>query len=234
MFSKKIGIKRSLVGAYEEGRSDPRLNNLLKICDTFNISLDNILKKDVSILSEKNYKSNENQKVKVLSITVDNSGDENIELINQKASAGYLNSYSDFEFIEQLPKFQLPFLNFSGTHRAFEIKGDSMLPLTSGTIVIGKYIENIDHVKDGKNYILLTKNDGIVYKRVEVLENELKLISDNKSYEVYNIGINDIIEIWEGIAFFSLDFPNPNNDLNTLKSHINALYSDINDIKNKI
>ena len=201
MFSKKIGIKRSLVGAYEEGRSDPRLNNLLKICDTFNISLDNILKKDVSILSEKNYKSNENQKVKVLSITVDNSGDENIELINQKASAGYLNSYSDFEFIEQLPKFQLPFLNFSGTHRAFEIKGDSMLPLTSGTIVIGKYIENLDYIKDGKNYILLTKNDGIVYKRVEVLENELKLISDNKSYEVYNIGINDIIEIWEGIAF---------------------------------
>tara|TARA_B100000470_G_C19770942_1_gene382975 strand:- start:393 stop:1157 length:765 start_codon:yes stop_codon:yes gene_type:complete len=234
MFSKKIGIKRSLVGAYEEGRSDPRLNNLLKICDTFNISLDNILKKDVSILSEKNYKSNENQKVKVLSITVDNSGDENIELINQKASAGYLNSYSDFEFIEQLPKFQLPFLNFSGTHRAFEIKGDSMLPLTSGTIVIGKYIENLDYIKDGKNYILLTKNDGIVYKRVEVLENELKLISDNKSYEVYNIDINDIIEIWEGIAFFSLDFPNPNNDLNTLKSHINALYSDINDIKNKI
>jgi transcriptional regulator with XRE-family HTH domain len=234
MFSKKIGIKRSLVGAYEEGRSDPRLNNLLKICDTFNISLDNILKKDVSILSEKNYKSNENQKVKVLSITVDNSGDENIELINQKASAGYLNSYSDFEFIEQLPKFQLPFLNFSGTHRAFEIKGDSMLPLTSGTIVIGKYIENLDYIKDGKNYILLTKNDGIVYKRVEVLENELKLISDNKSYEVYNISINDIIEIWEGIAFFSLDFPNPNNDLNTLKSHINALYSDINDIKNKI
>ena len=234
MFSKKIGIKRSLVGAYEEGRSDPRLNNLLKICDTFDISLDNILKKDVSILSEKNYKSNENQKVKVLSITVDNSGDENIELINQKASAGYLNSYSDFEFIEQLPKFQLPFLNFSGTHRAFEIKGDSMLPLTSGTIVIGKYIENLDYIKDGKNYILLTKNDGIVYKRVEVLENELKLISDNKSYEVYNIGINDIIEIWEGIAFFSLDFPNPNNDLNTLKSHINALYSDINDIKNKI
>ena len=157
MFSKKIGIKRSLVGAYEEGRSDPRLNNLLKICDTFNISLDNILKKDVSILSEKNYKINKNQKVKVLSITVDNSGDENIELINQKASAGYLNSYSDFEFIEQLPKFQLPFLNFSGTHRAFEIKGDSMLPLTSGTIVIGKYIENIDYVKDGKNYILLTK-----------------------------------------------------------------------------
>ena len=30
-FSKKIGIKRSLVGAYEEGRADPRLSNLLKM-----------------------------------------------------------------------------------------------------------------------------------------------------------------------------------------------------------
>ena len=47
-FSKKIGIKRSLVGDYEEGRSDPRLNNLLKMCEVFQISLDNILKNDVS------------------------------------------------------------------------------------------------------------------------------------------------------------------------------------------
>ena len=176
-FSKKIGIKRSLVGAYEEGRSDPRLNNLLKMCEIFEISLDNILKKDVSNLEEDNYLKSDDQKVKVLSITVDKFGDENIELINQKASAGYLNSYSDFEFIENLPKFQLPFLHFSGTHRAFEIKGDSMIPLTSGSIVIGKYVDNTDFLKDGKTYILLTKEDGIVYKRIEVLDNSLKLIS---------------------------------------------------------
>ena len=186
-FSNKIGIKRSLVGAYEEGRSDPRLNNLLKMCEIFEISLDNILKNDVSNLSEDDYLKSQDQKVKVLSITVDKFGEENIELINQRASAGYLNSYSDFEFIENLPKFQLPFLHFSGTHRAFEIKGDSMIPLTSGIIVIGKYVDNTDFLKDGKTYILLTKEDGIVYKRIEVLDNSLKLISDNKSYEPYVI-----------------------------------------------
>ena len=90
-----------------------------------------------------------------ISWSTDNAKKENIELINQKASAGYLNSYSDFEFIENLPKFQLPFLNFSGTHRAFEIKGDSMLPLTSGSIVIGKFIEDLSFVKDG-NCLLYT------------------------------------------------------------------------------
>ena len=233
-FSKKIGIKRSLVGAYEEGRSDPRLNNLLKMCEIFEISLDNILKNDVSNLEEDNYLKPDDQKVKVLSITVDKFGDENIELINQKASAGYLNSYSDFEFIENLPKFQLPFLHFSGTHRAFEIKGDSMIPLTSGSIVIGKYVDNTDFLKDGKTYILLTKEDGIVYKRIEVLDNSLKLISDNKSYEPYVISNNNILEMWEAIAFFSLDFPNPNEEYNSIKNHINKLYSNLDELKNKL
>ena len=233
-FSNKIGIKRSLVGAYEEGRSDPRLNNLLKMCEIFEISLDNILKNDVSNLEEDNYLKPDDQKVKVLSITVDKFGEENIELINQRASAGYLNSYSDFEFIENLPKFQLPFLHFSGTHRAFEIKGDSMIPLTSGSIVIGKYVDNTDFLKDGKTYILLTKEDGIVYKRIEVLDNSLKLISDNKSYEPYVISNNDILEMWEAIAFFSLDFPNPNEEYNSIKNHINKLYSNLDDLKNKL
>ena len=86
-FSKKIGIKRSLVGAYEEGRSDPRLNNLLKMCEVFQISLDNILKNDVSKLLDSQYLKSDSQDVKVLSITVDKLGEENIELINQKASA---------------------------------------------------------------------------------------------------------------------------------------------------
>ena len=233
-FSKKIGIKRSLVGAYEEGRSDPRLSNLLKMCEVFQISLDNILKKDVSLLHEKKYLSSDNQDVKVLSITVDNFGKENIELINQKASAGYANSYSDFEFIENLPKFQLPFLHFTGTHRAFEIKGDSMLPLTSGSIIIGKFIENFDFLKDGKTYVVLTKEDGIVYKRLEVLDNSFKLISDNKNYDPYNINKSDVIEVWEAIAFFSLDFPNPDNEYKNIKNHINNLYSNLDELKNKL
>ena len=128
----------------------------------------------------------------------------------------------------------MPFLNFSGTHRAFEIKGDSMLPLTSGSIVIGKFIEDISYVKDGKTYVLLTKEDGIIYKRAEVLDNSIKLISDNKEYDPYTISNYDILEIWEGIAFFSLDFPNPNTEYSSIKNHINNLYSNLDDLKKKL
>jgi hypothetical protein len=48
-----------------------------------------------------------------------------------------------------MPKFYLPMFK-QGTYRAFEIKGDSMLPILSGTIIIGEYLENWADVKAGK------------------------------------------------------------------------------------
>ena len=109
-----------------------------------------------------------------------------------------------------------------------------MLPLTSGSIVIGKYLEDLSYVRDGKTYILLTKEDGIVYKRVQTQENSLELISDNKEYDPYIISNYDILEIWEAIAFFSIDFPNPNNEYSSIKNHINNLYANLDDLKKKL
>ena len=96
------------------------------------------------------------------------------------------------------------------------------------------FIEDISYVKDGKTYVLLTKEDGIIYKRVQVLDNSIKLISDNKEYDPYTISNYDILEIWEGIAFFSLDFPNPNTEFSSIKNHINNLYSNLDDLKKKL
>ena len=62
----------------------------------------------------------------------------------------------------------------------------------------------------------------------------IKLISDNKEYEPYHIANLDILEIWEAIAFFSLDFPNPNNEYSNIKSHINNLYANLDDLKKKL
>ncbi|MEP1780732.1 S24/S26 family peptidase, partial [Reichenbachiella sp.] len=138
---------------------------------------------------------------------------ENIELIPQKASAGYMNGYADPTYIENMPKFQLPMLPKNATYRAFEISGDSMLPLQPGTVIIGEYLENISHIKNGKTYVLLSKEEGIVYKRVfnYVEENgKLFLVSDNKSYSPYQVDAKDIIEVWESKAFISIDFPDAN------------------------
>ncbi len=218
-FAERIGIKRSLLGAYEEGRADPRLNNLQNMATEFSIPVDLLLTRDLSRLGRdeiqklaKKESNNGKEKFKVLSITVDQQNRENIELVPQKAAAGYLNGFADPEYLEELPRFQLPLLPQTGTYRAFEISGDSMLPLTSGTVIIGQYLENARDIREGKTYVFVTAKEGVVYKRAyrNGHENSLTLVSDNQSYSPFDVELNDIMEIWEAKAFISMQLPDPN------------------------
>ncbi|XOV95180.1 MAG: XRE family transcriptional regulator [Bacteroidota bacterium] len=206
-FANEVGIKRSLVGAYEEGRAEPRLQTLQKIGEVLNVTTDALIAKDLTKDDPKKYQK---EKIRILSITVDKEDKENIELIPQKAAAGYLNGYADPEYLSDLPRFNLPMLPSNATYRAFEISGDSMLPLPSGSIVIGKYIESIQDIKNGKTYVLLTNKEGIVYKRVfNYIEEKGKLflVSDNKSYSAYELDPAELMEIWEAKASSVLSFP---------------------------
>lgn len=217
-FAERIDIKRSLVGAYEEGRADPRLNNLLNMSRLFKVPVDILITKDLSKLSLQqieNLGQSKKTATKVLSITVNEQDEEMIDLIPHKASAGYLNGYADPEYLEELPKFQLPTLSKSGTYRAFEITGDSMLPLKPGTIVVGQYVEDFQEIKSGKCYIILSKEEGIIYKRVfdySADHGKLFMVSDNKAYSPYELPLSDVIEIWQAKAYLSMEFPDHSED----------------------
>jgi transcriptional regulator with XRE-family HTH domain len=205
----KLDIKRTMISAYEEGRSEPKLASLNILASVFNVSVDELLNRDIELAGKL---PPQKQQVKILAIAVDKEDNENITMIGQKASAGYLNGFSDPEYIERLPQFHLPNLSRSATYRAFEIKGDSMLPLVSGTIVIGAYVDQIKDIKNGKTYVLVTASEGVVYKRVfNYLEENGKLFlsSDNEMYKPYEVAGAEVLEVWEARAFISTDFPNP-------------------------
>ena len=214
----QLNIKRSLVGAYEEERAEPKYELLKVIASFFDISLDDFIKETINEKWAPKPKGN----LRILSISVDKDDNENIELVPVKASAGYLNGYADPEFVAQLPKFYLPMFK-QGTYRAFEIKGDSMLPLQSGTIIIGEYQENWADVKAAETYVVISKSDGVVYKRIgnKFKENKkLTLISDNPVYEPYEINGEDILEIWKAKAYISthLPLPSPEPTMESLTS----------------
>ncbi len=237
-FANEVGIKRSLVGAYEEGRAEPRLQTLSSIAKVLNVSTDALINHDLTV---DNPPDESKEKVKVLSITVDADDNENIELVPQKAAAGYLNGFSDPEYIAELPKFRLPILPHNATYRAFEISGDSMLPLSPGSIVVGKYLESIRDIKNGKTYILITRQEGVVYKRVfNYIEEKGKLflVSDNKSYSAYELDPIDVEEIWEAMAYISIQFPDPEAaselSLEKLKDIVFDLKDDVSQIKKSL
>ncbi|CAM1354553.1 XRE family transcriptional regulator [Tenacibaculum halocynthiae] len=197
-FADEIHITRSRVSSYEEGRSEPPIETLIVISNYFKLPIDILVKNDLTYSKETSFIEIGNQRI-LFPITVDSEDDNLIEIIPTEASAGYLLGYNDPEYIEQLQRIKLPFLPV-GKHRAFPIKGDSMHPMKDGSFVVASFVESIDDVRDGVSYILVTKNDGITYKRVynKIEENNtLLLVPDNKNYETYNVPISEVVELWE-------------------------------------
>src|SRR5215217_1842242 len=140
-FANKIGIKRSLIGAYEEERAEPRLEVLEIMSDMFKVSLDELLRTDLSVAKAGGYLAKRRQ-LKMM------SADRNlIHFVPVKAAAGYLTGYADTEFVDELNTFTLPMLS-GGNYRAFEIIGDSMMPTPSGSIIVGEKVDNVDDVKN--------------------------------------------------------------------------------------
>lgn len=234
--AEKLHIKRTMISAYEEGRSEPKLTSLNILAETFNVSVDEFLNRDIAISG---ISLLQKQQLKILAIAVDREGQENITMIGQKASAGYLNGFSDPEYLEQLPQFHMPNLSKNATYRAFEIQGDSMLPLVSGTVIIGAYVEQLQDIKNGRTYVLVTASEGLVYKRVfNYLEENGKLFlkSDNEVYKPYEVAGAEILEIWEAKAFISTDFPNPKDkseplSLEDISKMIMELQTEIRQLK---
>lgn len=196
--AEELGVTRSNLGSKEEGRSKPSLELLLKISDYFRVPVDILLRKDLTKARDFSFIELGNKRI-LFPIMVDEDNEDMIEVVPVKTSAGYLAGYDDPEYIERLEKIKLPFLP-TGKHRAFPIKGDSMLPMKDGSFVVGRYVEDRSDIRNGRTYVLLTLNDGMVYKRVHnhiASRGTLELVSDNKSYQPYEVPISEVLELWE-------------------------------------
>lgn len=228
-FAAKLKIKRSLLGAYEEERADPKIEVLEIISNIFKVSLDELLLQDLTAEKTGTYLDKRRQ-AKLA------SGSAEIQFVPMKAAAGYLNGYADPEFLDELNTFTLPMLA-NGTYRAFEIIGDSMLPTPSGSVIVGEKVENIDDVKNSSTYIVISKNDGIVYKRVlksNRNKNKVTLISDNPQYQPYQLNSEDILELWQASMVISRANVQARWDVNQLASLVNNLQEQVSTLKKKL
>lgn len=202
-----LGVSRSTYANYENEQSEPPASQLLKIAQYYQVRTDDLLTKDIGaplfwkapekadhILSED---------IRILPITVSENQKPNIELVPAKAIAGYLSGMREENYISELPRFHLPKLS-EGTYRAFEIQGDSMPPIQDGYIVIGRYVEHARDLKNGHRYIVVIRNEGVVFKKVirELSANKsLIFASDNTEFLPYSVPTKDVLEAWEFTAF---------------------------------
>jgi transcriptional regulator with XRE-family HTH domain len=229
-FANKLKIKRSLVGAYEEERAEPHLNVLENLCSIFKLSLDELLLKDLAgTKGNGNYLEKRRQLKMAAEVQI-------IQFVPVKAAAGYLAGYADPEFVDELNTFTLPMLA-PGSYRAFEIVGDSMLPTPSGSVIVGEKVDNVEDIKSNNTYIIVSKNEGVVYKRVmknNRLKNKLILVSDNPQYSPYNINTEDVLEVWRAQMIITKANTQQRWDVNQLAGLVSNLQEQVSNLKRKM
>lgn len=222
--AEKLDIARTTLGDYERGRTEPGLEMLRLMAQLFEVTMD-------SMVGERIYSVQYSGRLNHGFLNEYRGGMHPVELVESKAEAGYLESFQDPEFITELPKIYIPNLP-KNEYRGFEIEGESMLPLEPGSIVIGTRIESLDLIKDHRTYVIITKRDGLVYKRIQKLPAENKLIatSDNPVFPPYEIPYDEIDEVWQYFAHLSFsDVPVrydsiQQEQLDEIQEKVDALY----------
>jgi transcriptional regulator with XRE-family HTH domain len=200
--AEELGITRSRLSSWEEHRAAPPIEMLITLSDYFSLSVDSLVKIDLTKVQDLRDLLKIGGNRILFPVMVDQDSNDLVELVPLKASAGYLTGYSDETFIEELPRISLPY-TVHGKYRGFPIKGDSMPPLQTGAYVVGRYVEELKDIKDGDTYIVLTKNDGLVYKRLyNTLDADgtIQFHSDNKAYLPYHIRAEEIFELWHFVC----------------------------------
>ncbi len=224
-FANRLNIKRSLLGAYEEERAEPRIEVLETVMDIYKLSLDELLLKELG--NDNNSFLARRRAQKLAGSTSE------IQFVPIKAAAGYLTGYADPEFIDELNTFTLPMLA-PGNYRAFEIVGDSMLPTPSGSVVVGEKVDSFEHVKSNNAYIVVSKGEGIVYKRIVKTpksKTKITLVSDNSNYQPYTINSSDVLEVWSAAYVISKANAQPRWDMNQLASLVTNLQEQVASLK---
>ena len=240
-----LEMKRSTLSGYENEVAQPSVPVLMAFSDYFNVAIDTLVKVDLSVLPESQLRQLERgydvyikgSNLRVLASTVDQENEENIELVSEKAKAGYKSGFADPEYIRVLPTFQLPFLSRQKKYRTFQISGDSMLPIPDGSYVTGEYVLDWSSIRDGQAYIILTLEDGVVFKVVESKiqeEGRLILHSLNSLYEPYSIPVSEVKEVWKFINYITDEMPEPNQEKSDLARTVQQLQKKVEAIQTKL
>lgn len=153
-----------------------------------------------------------------------------IQIVRRFQYNDYLIKNKELSFLKTLTEFHLPTLAV-GEYRAFEATEDFAF---EGALLIGSLVKNWYDITDSKNYVLVTKPQGIIYRRVYnqvKIKGTLLLSSDNHRFPSTEISINDVLETWEIKAFLSYTLPEPSISFDKLSHLVGEMKFELDRLK---
>ncbi|WP_196887001.1 helix-turn-helix domain-containing protein [Aureivirga sp. CE67] len=226
-FADLFDLKRGTLGAYEEGRSEPKIETLLKITKHFQITLEDILTREMKVNELLQFKDDLLFQSKI-------SWEENftsIPCITKSQLKNYPSYFGKAHYIKDLPTITIP-SNSSKEMRALVISSLEMNNYGQGfspkDIVIGEEmsVENILK-KEGEFLGFVVLEDEILFRNILVQEEKVMLRAFHPSVDDVEIEKDQILEVWKVIHAFYHKLPEIQspfeNKLSILENELKAL-----------
>ena len=196
-FAELFDLKRGTLGAYEEGRSEPKIETIIKIANYFSIPIDDLLTRELTVNELLKFKSS-------LSEMHELSHPESlvqVPCITEKNKDEYLENYKNKKFLEEMIQVTLP-IESTETMRAFVVTNLEMTKQNQGffpkDIVFGTLVKK-DHYKnieDGTVVLAHTKSQ-LILRKAYLLDSTLVLKAEHQNIDDLSFALSEILELWQ-------------------------------------
>lgn len=246
-FADLFSLARPSVGAYEEGRSEPKIDTIISIANHFSLSTDALLRKELTVNELYSFdilkgEFDPTQMPPALGKSMKSSKKESsfhlgeysmgIPLVEKEIGLEYLVNLQNKDFILNLKRTQLPAVT-PGILRAFVHSGDEMFyhdrGIHDGDILLGNKIPVLPKKISTETVFVVVTSKGLITRRIfSVDEKVVQLKADNTAYENVGIYKDEILEIWQVVGVWSNYISPPSmleSRLMSVENHVKQLNS---------
>lgn len=193
-FADIFDLKRGTLGAYEENRSNPKLETVIKIANHFSIGLEDLLINELTVNKLLRY----NEKLAVDTDSYKKPDFKGIPCLLPNDKPEFIKNYAGGFDLTQLSQIKLPYIE-AENRLAFSVDDLSM---TSGIIeffpkdiVIG--IKTDWDSLMGNSLIMALTKDELILRRFSKEGKHLILKADHHGVEEVKLLPEEVISIWK-------------------------------------
>jgi polyhydroxyalkanoate synthesis regulator phasin len=102
---------------------------------------------------------------------------------------------------------------------------------------VGEKVNDLEEVKNDTPCIVVSRNEGIVYKRVQKngkQKDKLTLVSDNPVFHPYTVNTEEVIEMWQAQVVISKANSQHRSDMNQLANVVSDLQQQVSSLQKKM
>lgn len=195
-FAELFDLKRGTLGAYEEGRSEPKIETIIKIANYFSIPIDDLLTKELTVNTLLKFKANLTTDHEKITKEVFAS----IPCITHKNAKEYLLYNNKKAFVQDMPVLQLP-INTEKEFRGYTVDNLEMSSNDKGLfpkdIVVGEIIPKSVYKKLNNGHLVLAVfEEQLVLRRCYISGSTITLRADHKNIDDLEFTIKAVKELW--------------------------------------